>query len=455
VNISNKIKYPEMISAALILAICFACNCVIANDNTEEILISNVFIDTDLRQGIADIAAQARKVITIDESVDGIISCELNEVTFDKALEIILSGTDFIVKKMPDYYLVCSRDPKSKSFPLVSNTKLIKMNYITAETAMKLLSEQFKQYVRAEGRKLCITATPSIMDRIINDIAKFDTPNQHVLLDVRIVVLEKMDLIDLGVEWSWPQVQAGVFSDAQQHSGGGKPDWLWGMQIGYTPDRLFTGALMAKLNLLDQNDKATVIANPQVMAQDGEEAEIKVLTEEYFQIVSEGYYTRSDLEKIETGTILTIKPVIAETGKITLQIGAEVSDVVARGEDNLPVVTRRSAKSMVRIDDGGTAAIAGLMDNRARINNKKAPGLSNLPLVGGLFKNTNDQNISRQVAVFVTAYLMEPDRKSDGYTCPKHIKRTADDEFNRMIDDSLVDLKNEDQTSKANRTRAQ
>ena len=52
--------------------------------------------------------------------------------------------------------------------------------------------------------------------------------------------------------------------------------WPWELRIGYTPDREFTDALSLTLNLLSQNNEATIISNPQVMAEDGKEAQIKV-----------------------------------------------------------------------------------------------------------------------------------------------------------------------------------
>ncbi len=119
--------------------------------------------------------------------------------------------------------------------------------------------------------------------------------------------------------------------------------------------------------MLTPNNEATIIASPQVLAQDGKEAEIKVTTEEYFQITAEaGAFLRADLEKIETGTILRITPQVGPNGELTLDMNIEVSDVIARGEENLPVVSRRTARSTIQIENGGTAAVAGLVDTRAQ-----------------------------------------------------------------------------------------
>jgi type II secretory pathway component GspD/PulD (secretin) len=222
------------------------------------------------------------------------------------------------------------------------------------------------------------------------------------MLDARVVILERADLLDFGAEWKLPTVTAGgVLSDVA-----GFP---WALQIGFSPGREFTNALSLTLNLLTQNNEATIIASPQVLAQDGKQAEIKVTTEEYFQITSDaaGTYIRSELEKIETGTILGITPQVGPNGELTLDMNIEVSDVVARGEENLPVVSRRTARSTVQIQSGGTAAIAGLVDTRSQFGRAGIPNASNLPILGSAFRTDTLKHYARQVAVFVTATLVD------------------------------------------------
>ena len=119
------------------------------------------------------------------------------------------------------------------------------------------------------------------------------------------------------------------------------------------------------------------------------------------------FYTQSELEKIESGTILTITPYVGDNNDITLEMSVEVSDSIPSGQvSGLPVVTRRTASNAVSVQDGGTVALAGLTENRSRTDEKKVPGLSGLPLIGGLFRNQNDDRSTREIAVFVTAHLV-------------------------------------------------
>lgn len=412
-----------------------------AGEAKKPTLVTNVFYETSLRQVLSDIATQVGVVIVPDVSVRGVVTCELKDVPLDKALEIVLAGTGFVVKKTPDYYLVCSAHLESPSFTLISQTEVVKLNYVKADAAAKLLSSTFRPYVQADEKSdiVCITAPRDLMERIAADLRMIDQPPRHVLLEARIVVMERSDLLDLGVQWSWPQILVGAFSDSSQHGGGAPPRWPWGIRIGYTPGKEFTNSLVLTLNLLAQNDEATVIARPQLMAQSGKEAEIKVNTEEYFEITSEGVYVTSRLEKIETGTVLKIIPRIGDKGDITLTMATEVSGVVARGENNLPVVTRRIAQSTVRIEDGGTAVLAGLMDTRTGENQSWVPGLGRLPLVGRLFRSDTSQNASRQVAVFVTASLVRrsPPALGEGQAGRAAIELVSEEEFKNALRESL------------------
>jgi type II secretory pathway component GspD/PulD (secretin) len=78
---------------------------------------------------------------------------------------------------------------------------------------------------------------------------------------------------------------------------------------------------------------------------------------------------------------------------------------MGRGSD-LPVVTRRTTSNTVIVKDGGTVAIAGLSQNNRTITHKKVPGLGDLPMIGALFNNDEDDKAQKEVAVFVTARLI-------------------------------------------------
>lgn len=523
--------------AAIVRSLCLALVVVWASAAAAQDgkAVSNVFLDTDLRQAIADVAAQAGVNIIADPSVDGLVTVELENATVEKALELLLAGTGYHVYRAADYYLVYTPDESAAMFPSVAETRMVAVNYIPAETARGLLPQPLQRYVRVEdasnqlvvtappeiiarivadlatvdvagfeetvfiplnyvkaatartllpenlqryvrvdaerntlaitapfgsrdiilrqlagldaprnpgsfdipdthrtqivkldnaraaatlallpeslrtyvradeeSNTLAISAPPFLLDGILKDIATIDVPRRHIMLDARVVVLERSDLLNFGAGWKWPEIQAGL-------SVGDFDGMPWELRVGYSPDREFTNALSLTLNLLSQNDEATVVASPQVLAQDGRKAEIRVTTEEYFQItdnVNGSVYLRSQLETIETGTILGITPQVGADGRLTLDMEIEVSDVISRGESNLPVVSRRIAKSTVQIENGGTAAVAGLVNTRQQAGVSGVPNASAIPLLGHAFKTDKLNHRAQQVAVFVTATIV-------------------------------------------------
>jgi hypothetical protein len=424
------------------------------------VLITNSFIDNDLpTEVLPAIAAQAGISIIPDATVAGMVTADLQDVPLDTALDIVLAGTPYVVKKTPYYYLVCSGEIRDNPmFPQVSETKRLRMNYISAEAAVGLLAAPFKEYAQAEispttgasTYTVVVTAPPKMMDRIVSDLKQIDRPLSQILLDARIVVMEKGDLLNLGVEWGWPKITAGTFSS--DHRGRGDPlldfggESPWGIQIGYTPDALFTNALDLTLNLLATNNEATILTKPQVLAQDGKESRIEVTTEEYYMLVApelaNTFYARTELQEIKSGTILTIVPHLGDNNDITLNVSVEVSDSIPRGRgSDLPVVTRRKAENNVTIKDGGTVALAGLKENKTRKDLRRVPGLSRIPLIGALFKNNNNENSTREIAVFVTAHLVKNTGQAIEFTEPSDMPapiRPAGDDFKARLRESLL-----------------
>lgn len=284
----------------------------------------------------------------------------------------------------------------------VYDTTLVKLDHITAEAVMNLLPESLGAYVRADvtSNTLSLNAPPNIARQIRADIAEIDQPRKHIMLEARVVVLDTNAFLDIGTEFQPPGLSAGW------NRTDGTTE-ISEIALGYTSGRAFTNALDLTLNLLSENNQAAIVASPQVLAQDGLESVIRVTTSEFFQILSENEaFVRSDLEEIETGTILRITPQVGRDDTLTLQMELEVSDVVARGERNLPVVNRRTVENTVQIGNGGTAAVAGLSDLRSQQSRRGVPGLRSLPLIGRTDVNSSK---SQQVAIFVTATLVGPD----------------------------------------------
>jgi len=309
--------------------------------------ITNIFQGEDLRMALQDVATMAGVTIVPDPNVIGEVWADLRDVPLETALETMLAGSPFIVKVTPDYYLVADRSVDNPAFADITQTHSVFLNYIAPKTAVEHLTDTFARYVRADSdpnsRIVSVTAPTAMAERIIADLKRLDLRPRHVLLDARVVVMERNDLLDIGVEWGFPQISAGVFGTSFDTGDAGS--YPWGVQIGYTSDQTFTNSLLMALNLLEKNNQAEIISNPQVLAQDGKVAELGVIREEYYMLTppasaNQVFYSTTEMVTIESGTKLTITPRIGDNNDITLVMATEVSDSIpAAAATELPVVT--------------------------------------------------------------------------------------------------------------------
>jgi type IV pilus assembly protein PilQ len=386
--------------------------------------INNAFNGDDLPRALQDISSAAGVPITVDDTVAGRAYADLQGLPLEVALETVLAGTSYVAKKEANYYVVADRKPESPGFVNISETRRVRLNYITPSGAKSLLSSAFAPYVQAEtdpnSHMVTVTAPTKLAERLVRELKDMDIRPRHVLLDARIVAMERGDLLNIGVQWGMPTAQGGVMSNSWIR---GTPatdtaipagNWPWGISVGLSFDQTFTNSLTAALNLLRENNKVDILSSPQIVGRDGKRSRIQAITEEYFALVPPlaqnaglGFFSQTQFETVKSGTTLEITPLIGDNNDITLELAVEVSDSIPRGRgSDLPVVTRRTAQNSVVIRDGGTVAVAGLTENRTREKQSKVPWFGDLPLIGAAFRNNDNDKASREIAVFVTARLV-------------------------------------------------
>lgn len=112
---------------------------------------------------------------------------------------------------------------------------------------------------------------------------------------------------------------------------------------------------------------------------------------------------------VTLGVILSITPQISKDGWITLGVDPMVTDLVSTATSSYgstaPVVDVKQSSSMVRIKEGQTAAISGLIHNKTQKEERGVPFLSEIPFVGSLFKWTYDTETRKELVIFLTPHL--------------------------------------------------
>jgi type II secretory pathway component GspD/PulD (secretin) len=128
-----------------------------------------------------------------------------------------------------------------------------------------------------------------------------------------------------------------------------------------------------------------------------------------------------EIQTVTIGTVLSIVPQIAHDGRVTLDITPAVSRLVridSSGGDNpttAPVIDIRQASSIVRVRDGATIVMGGLVQDSAATTKRKIPLLGDIPWLGKAFTGTYENKERTELIFFLTPRIIrddEPDAKS-------------------------------------------
>lgn len=369
-----------------------------------DVLVTNVFFDTFILDALSDLSLDSGVPILADATVSGFVTLEFFDVPLPLALEQLALPGGFTFKWMDGYYLVGSAQRDGPLFHLLSVTERVKLKHLQAQNVPSMLSQPFRDLVRPDTatNSVIVSGESSIVERIVADIEKIDVAPYQIQIDALITEVNEKGRRSLGLDWSWtervPEAQRGGQLGVQQLVG----------SLGFSfsgLDRLF----MQLRDIVEDGD-AKIRANPSLVALEGEKASMFVGKTTYYRIVSGSDQSPTTrLEAIEAGVTLELEARVADDGTIVLHIAPGVDDVQGEGTDNMPVVGRRRVNTTVRVQDGETIGIGGLLQEIEVESHSRVPLLGSLPIFGRLFSSTRTTQEETEVLIFITPHIMRDD----------------------------------------------
>jgi type II secretory pathway component HofQ len=372
--------------------------------------VSNVYFETDIRQALTDISAQAGVSIVPDAMVQGYVTVEFTNVPLEQALQLLLAPVGFCYKKMEGYYLVGAPVADSPSFPLLVETERIKPKHLIASDVPGLLPDYYSKFLKVNPgtNTITISAPPDIIKLFKKELTAIDLPPQQIMIEALVVEMDLEASRSLGLDWDW----TGTKNNAGFRIAKFVPSM---MDSSFIAEFLKAGEhyqgsvfdLRMALRALAFKDRAHIRANPKVTTQDGHEAVIRIGRESYHSLVRGSMnYPYITLEKITTGILLKITPFIGSSSEIITEIEMQVSDVTGSGQDNLPVTSVRSVQTRVGVANAQTIGIGGLIAETSTNKTNRIPYLGDIPLLGYLFGNTTMEKKDTEVVVLITPHLL-------------------------------------------------
>jgi general secretion pathway protein D len=282
---------------------------------------------------------------------------------------------------------------------------------------------------------LIINASDAVYNNLRAVIEKLDVRRAQVFVEALIAEITTDKAFDLGFQWASaggvgqgavagftnlpnPQNQgsiAGAIADPKSLG------LLKGLQIAFLgrtirlPDGTTVRSIGALARALESQNLANILSTPNLLTLDNAEAKIIVgqnvpfitgsfLTSGAAATATTGANPFQTIDRKDIGIQLKIKPQISEGGSVRLDIFQEISTVTAppAGVTAADIITnKRSVETKVLVDDGNTVVLGGLIEDRISQTRSQVPFLGRIPLLGALFRSTNESKQKTNLMIFL------------------------------------------------------
>jgi hypothetical protein len=249
-------------------------------------------------------------------------------------------------------------------------------------------------------------------------ISALDVVPKQVSLEARVVAVSKQAAKELGVDWTWsalpqyPRVRRndnGSWEVSERNAGTGGTSAPGIIRFGRGPEGLpYEFYYTAAIRALITDGRAKMLARPNITTVQGHEAVINIGAEVPVPRVStSNSVTTSGVEYREAGIILRYTPRVTADGNIVARVHTEVSTPVYVDELKAYRFQKRSADTTVRLRNGETMVIGGLIDSDESRSLAKIPFLGDLPILGAFFRSVRTSKTETELMIFLTAHVLD------------------------------------------------
>jgi type IV pilus secretin PilQ/predicted competence protein len=412
-------------------------------------VITLKFKDADLRDVINYLGEFAGLNVAHDPEVRGVVSCNLIDVPWDQALDLILKQNKMgrtlegnILRIAPVQTLTREREEEqrleeSKELAGPRFTKSYTLSYSRAADVEGLLrgkiSDRGEIIVDERTNTMVITDVSDRIELIERLLDVFDTPTPQVAIEARIVEATSTFVRNLGIQWGVKGIADPYYGNQTSlefphkmlldgamipqgivTKGIGGP--LGGYAINLPAPAFSTAVGVSFANILDTfridmaitaletSGQGRIISSPSVTTQNNQQAhiiqgrQIPVQTVANFTVTTR--YMNAALE-------LNATPQITAEGTIIMQLelqnnAADFANLV----NGIPPIITQSATTTVMIPDGGTTVIGGIYRTEDSITRERVPFFHKIPIIGNLFKSFARTKQSRELLIFITPRIL-------------------------------------------------
>jgi general secretion pathway protein D len=374
-----------------------------------------------LRSIFQALGKHAKINILFDEQFKDIpFSVDLSDKTFEQAVNSLCLATKNFYRVIDESTIIVVPDLPAKRIQYELNA--VRTFYLSNTKAediqaslMQMLRSQFKApqlQVDKNLNSITIRDAPAVLEMAEKLIRLWDKPRGEVVIDMELMEVSRIKLKNFGIEFD--QFLMGL-----SYSGGenpaGETGWFDLSKLDFSKKENYQVTLpTALLQFLEAEEDTKILSQPRLRGIEGEEISYLVgdkipIPRTSFTPIAAGGVSQQPITSFEyedVGIDIKITPRIHFEKEITLELEINVKSVGGTGVADIPIISTREVKNVIRLRDGETNLLAGLLKDEERVSAKGIIGLKNIPLLGGLF-SSNDRTVQQtDVIMTITPYII-------------------------------------------------
>lgn len=335
-------------------------------------------------------------------------------------LEQLLAGTDFGWWRDTTSWFV-----GPLSMQEANATDLVVLQHVRAEDALASLPQttlgSAQTKVVKSHNAILVLGSSRVRKEIRQVLEKLDYPVPQILIEALVVDVDMDRVRDFGANLFLGGSGAGaakrsVFPGMDVKVGKDDAQWFVDQLPGIRDVLTLPPDFLARIQALESEKKLKVRSKPQISTLNGSEATITVGQTQYFLLNTETNYaatsatdtrtTTQRFEKIEANVTLTVTPYVTGKNEVTCDIVPDFAEPEGSfNADSPPTINRRFLRSKVRLREGETIVLGGLVKESNNHVKSGIPFLSTIPFLGNLFSNHRTETSRSQLLIFVTPHI--------------------------------------------------
>ncbi|MDP2941207.1 MAG: secretin N-terminal domain-containing protein [Candidatus Omnitrophota bacterium] len=421
-------------------------------------LISLEVKELDLKDALKIIAQASGMNIILDKDVKSTVTIHLKEVTWQTALENILTTNALTYKTDGNIIRVLTLDTlKKEQETLPLETAILTPNFAKSadlqQSMAKIISSRGNLQINVSTNSLIVTDTPDIVAKIKEIVETLDVPTPQVMIEAMIISVKLTDASEYGLNFTLTHKERSERKITQSLLPTSAYD-LMDLYYGKTILPLYN--LSAQLRLWAEDKRIKILASPRVLTLDNLTAQIEITEQVAYKQVSqttESATVISSTQFKDSGIKLYVTPHITKDKYISLAVKAEQSFVSGfTGDDKQPAIDTRKVETNFMLRDSEAVVIGGLRKRDNTLTVDKIPILGDLPFIGKIFRQETKNYVDSELLIFISPSIVE--RNALAKNEERHLARSQD-ELSGIMDKKDASLRNQkiletlDQTAQA------